>query len=172
MLKSLKHYFNSIVYLQIWKEQIKATNSSNQITLIEPAVIAVKKTSSHTKELMYVGEEAIAQSNIEYLDLIYPFKNDKYLINDFDAAEALITNMLCRTKSLWRFLRPSPLVVIHPMDIREIEISQVEYRALLELALGSGAGDAAIYTGSELEINHINFYQIKRNFKAKIPKYI
>lgn len=172
MLQILRGYFTTIVYVQIWKEQIKITSSIDQTALIEPAVIAVEKSLSNAKKLMYVGEKALARSNIEDLELVYPFKKNKHLINDFDAAETLLTNLLSKTYSSRLFLKPSPQIIIHPMDINEIEVSQVEYRALLELALGSGARDAAVYTGSELLIEDIDFNKIKTLYQSKIPRYI
>ncbi len=171
MLKTLNDYFTAIVYVQIWKEQIKVTSSTSQTPLIEPAVIAAKDTFTNTKQLMSVGNEAITHSNIEGFELVYPFKNNKHLINDFDAAEALLTKLLSQTNSTGRLFKPSPFIVIHPMEINEIDISQVEYRALLELALGAGARDAAVYIGSELLIEDIDFNQIKILYQSKIPRY-
>ena len=43
-----------------------------------------------------------------------------------------------------------PLVVIQPMEIVGNEISEVEERILMELALGSGAYEAVVWKGHQL----------------------
>ncbi len=103
-------------------------------------------------------------------DLIYPFDNENYFIHDFDAAEELLIHLLTKT-NVSNFLTPSPSIIMHPMERTPNNFSQVEYRALLELALGAGAREAFVYLGDELNKENINFKQLQEDFLSKIPKY-
>lgn len=52
-------------------------------------------------------------------------------------------------KSVRRGLR-APIMLIHPMELIEGGVTQVEYRVFGELGTGAGAAKAAVYTGAPL----------------------
>jgi hypothetical protein len=74
-----------------------------------------------------------------------PFTNSRMLVADFTAAQALMKKAMQQVKG---FLRPA--VVIHPLELIEGGLSEVEKRILLELALGGGAGRVNVWVGPEL----------------------
>ena len=65
-------------------------------------------------------------------------------------------------KKLYRSkaLNPSPKILIHPLEMVEGGLSQVEQRVLLELAVGAGGSKVALWVGHELSdrevLNEIN----------------
>ena len=62
-----------------------------------------------------------------------------------------------------KFLLISPLIVIHPMEKLEGGLTQIEFRAFKELALGAGSREAVVYQGPELNIYNFNYDDIKKN---------
>jgi rod shape-determining protein MreB len=52
--------------------------------------------------------------------------------------------------------RPSPRIVIHPLGEHEGGLTQVETRALRELALGDGASEAHVWQGPVLSDEQVS----------------
>lgn len=73
------------------------------------------------------------------------------LIADFTMAQHQLKEAV---KSIRRGLR-SPAILIHPMELIEGGITQVEYRTFVELGLGSGASKASVYSGAPLSVDGI-----------------
>ncbi len=73
------------------------------------------------------------------------------LISDFTTAQHQLKEVV---KSVRRGIR-APEVLIHPMELIEGGITQVEYRVFVELAIGAGASKAAVYSGPVLSTESI-----------------
>jgi hypothetical protein len=69
------------------------------------------------------------------------------LIGNFTNAEALLKQGLKKWKT---FFAVAPSVLIHPLETIEGGLTQIEERALYELALGSGARRVVVWTGVPL----------------------
>ena len=78
-----------------------------------------------------------------------PFTTTRLLIGQFQAAEALLKKAI-REIGHGGLFQTSPIVIIHPMDMVEGGLSEVEERAFRELALSSGARRAYVYVGAPL----------------------
>jgi rod shape-determining protein MreB len=78
-----------------------------------------------------------------------PFSHPRALLGNFTVAEALLKKGFKEVvgKS-WFALAPQMLV--HPMEMIEGGLTQIEERALTELALGAGARSVVIWTGNVL----------------------
>lgn len=70
----------------------------------------------------------------------------RMLIADFTMAQCQLKEAV---KSVRRGLR-APAVLIHPMELIEGGVTQVEYRTFVELCLGAGASKASVYSGESL----------------------
>jgi rod shape-determining protein MreB len=57
---------------------------------------------------------------------------------------------------------PAPGLVVHPLEMTEGGLSEIESRLLKELAIGCGAADAVVVTGPELTDQ-----QVKDKFERK-----
>jgi rod shape-determining protein MreB len=68
---------------------------------------------------------------------------------DFTVAEKLLQHAVHQlaTNAL---LRPSPRMILHPLEKTEGGLTQVEVRAWQELAAGAGARSAAVWIGADL----------------------
>ena len=78
-----------------------------------------------------------------------PFTMTRLLVGQFREAESLLRKGI-RELSGGRLFRASPAAVIHPLEMAEDGLSEVEERVLRELALGAGARSVYIHTGAPL----------------------
>ena len=78
-----------------------------------------------------------------------PFTSTRLLVGEFRLAEKLVCNAM---KEIFpnAFWTTSPAVVVHPLEMVEGGLSEVEERLLKELAIGAGAAMAIVLTGAEL----------------------
>ena len=77
-----------------------------------------------------------------------PFSHPRALVGNFVEAQATITAAVkaVRTSALPKLVR----IVIHPMELVEGGLTQVEERVLRELAVGSGASKVVVWVGEAL----------------------
>lgn len=78
-----------------------------------------------------------------------PFTTKRLLVGQFAAAERSLKQGL-KELSASSWLSPSPVVVIHPMEMIEGGLSEIEDRIFRELAAGAGARKVAVWLGHEL----------------------
>ena len=78
-----------------------------------------------------------------------PFSTERLLIGNFAAAEAALKEGLKKIAGGGWFT-PSPRVVMHPLEMSEGGLSEVEERILRELAIGAGAMKVVVWVGPQL----------------------
>ena len=78
-----------------------------------------------------------------------PFTTTRLLIGQFGAAEEALKSAL-KQIATGRLFAPSPSVVMHPLEMVEGGLSEIEDRILREVAIGAGAGKAVVWVGREL----------------------
>lgn len=125
----------------------------------EPAVMALRDAGTRQAMIVGVGQMALTMSAQPSVTLVYPFDHPRLVIGDFTVAEKVVLHAIreLKRRQPWSLLRPVSLVV-HPLRTLEGGLSQIEHRALLELAECSGARRAAIHTGHELTMPEIERY--------------
>jgi len=80
---------------------------------------------------------------------VKPFSHKRSIIGDFNSAETLLKDILHRLFE-GKWFAPSPLVIIHPMELIDGGLTQIEVRALMELGAGAGARKVYVYVGDKL----------------------
>lgn len=81
-----------------------------------------------------------------------PFTTERLLVGTFSAAKQALDQVFDKAVPK-NFIRLSPAVVIHPTEMIDGGLSEVESQVLRELVLGAGAFKVVIHTGDEL-MNH------------------
>lgn len=78
-----------------------------------------------------------------------PFSHERMLVGNFTSASDTLKQGL---KKLFEgsLFQPSPTIVIQPLEKLEGGVTEIEERALKELALSAGARHALVWTGAEL----------------------
>ncbi|MGH8637161.1 MAG: hypothetical protein ACREUZ_08515 [Burkholderiales bacterium] len=74
------------------------------------------------------------------------FRSPRMLIGNFTAAEKEFREGLKKVRQGLL----APRVLMHPMELTQGGVTQVESRALIELAAGSGAQKVGVWEGDEL----------------------
>ena len=83
-----------------------------------------------------------------------PFTTTRLLIGQFVAAEKTLKDAL-KQIATGRLFAPSPSVVMHPLELIEGGLSEIEERILQEVAIGAGAGKAVVWVGHELSDSEV-----------------
>ena len=83
------------------------------------------------------------------LDAVKPFTTTRLLIGEFRAAEETFA-MAIKSALPRSWFRPSPVVVVHPLEMIEGGLSEIEERILKEVFLGIGAVKSVVWVGPEL----------------------
>ena len=78
-----------------------------------------------------------------------PFTTERLLVGKFSTAEYVLKRGMKRLHEN-RWLSPSPIIIVHPMEKTENGLSEVEERALRELAAGAGARKVFVWVGHVL----------------------
>ena len=74
------------------------------------------------------------------------YASPRMLVGDFTMAQHQLKEAV---KTLKRGFR-APEILLHPMELIEGGITQVEYRVFVELGVGCGASKAAVWSGAPL----------------------
>ena len=82
------------------------------------------------------------------LSAIPAFTTKRLLVGEFSVAEQLLKSGINKVHT--GILIASPIIVIHPLEMVEGGLSQIEDQALRELAAGAGARKVLVWVGHEL----------------------
>ncbi|WP_343855877.1 rod shape-determining protein MreB [Aliiglaciecola litoralis] len=118
-------------------------------------MVVIQTSDKGKKTISGIGKNA-SQSLQRNEIAINPFSHPRVLFNDFYIAEKLLQHAFRKLSNIG-FWRPKPKVILHPMEKIEGGLTMIEKRAFRELALGAGASDIKLYTGSPLNVSAIDF---------------
>ena len=146
----LLQYFNAVVYVKLHPDLLTVREVNTGYEQSEPPLIAIIRDPK--ARILAVGREAAAVAASQGGELVNPFKHPRTLLSDFTVAEQVIkyfVHKACKA-SKGGIFRPAPIVVLHPQVDPEGGFTQIEIRAMHELALGAGARKAIIWQGRDL----------------------
>ena len=78
-----------------------------------------------------------------------PFSTQRLLVGQFQAAVDALKQALSQVVKSG-FMAPSPQAVMHPLEMIDGGLCEIEDRTLRELAIGAGAAKAVVWLGHEL----------------------
>jgi rod shape-determining protein MreB len=153
----LLRYFQPVVYVTLQPDSLSVRDVASGRNVTEPPLAAISRESK--KRLLGVGEAARLAVASQDAELVNPFKHSRSLVSDFTVAEVVLKGFM---KKLFagRFFVGSPIVVLHPRVNPEGGFTQIEIRALRELAIGAGAAKVFVWHGRDLaddELLHLEF---------------
>lgn len=155
MLFNLYNKLGTTLYIQIWEKRIKATDIKTKKIYDEQPYVAIEATDKNQRIISATGASALSQSLKSNTELINPFYHPRTLFSNFEVAEKLLQHIV-KTVLGKKWYRPSPVIVIHPMEKNEGGLTEIETKAFRELAYGAGAREVFVYEGKELSINGLN----------------
>lgn len=102
---------------------------------------------------------SVAKGNELTLHATEPFTTSRLLVGEFVKAEALLKEALKKISS-GKWLSPSPVILIQPMEMNEGGLSPIEDRVLRELAFGAGGRKVVVWEGKLLSDDEV-IHQLK-----------
>jgi len=109
--------------------------------LANPIYVRVRKNQFRVRNLESAKEATF--------DAQPPFTTARLLIGQFLAAENVLKRAV-KEMSKGGIFAVSPQVLIQPLEMLEGGLSEVEERALREVAIGAGASKVVVWVGHEL----------------------
>lgn len=139
--------FIPTVYVQLSPERLTVRNAKNGETISETPELAIARDPK--PRVLGVGAEARLQQASTSVEIVNPFAHPRSLVSDFTTGEQVLKGFLGRLlgKSLFAV---SPKVVMHPLGNPEGGFTQIEVRALQEMAMGAGAAKVSVWQGRVL----------------------
>jgi rod shape-determining protein MreB len=143
----LLRYLQPIVYVTLQPDSLSVRDVASGRSVSEPPLAAISRESK--RRVLDVGEAARLVVVSQDAQLVNPFKHPRSLVSDFTVAEQILKGFM---KKLFagRLFVGSPIVVFHPRVDPEGGFTQIEIRALRELAIGAGAAKAFVWHGRDL----------------------
>mgnify|MGYP002725832636 CR=1 FL=1 len=136
-----------IYYVRIRPRLLSVRNVAGRKSLEEMPLLAL----SNGKDPLVLAVGAYAASVAAKPD------NDAVLANGFEHPRTIISDFTVAEKTLQYFFSKlatnnfiRPVVVMHALEKTEGGLTQIEIRALQELAMGAGAREAHVWGGREL----------------------
>jgi rod shape-determining protein MreB len=144
MLSALK----PVVYVQLSAERLTLKNLKSGQALAEVPEVAL--SAPPKPKILAVGGQARSAAAAQGgAALANPFAHPRSLVSDFTLAEQVLKALLRRVQGR-SLLAVSPFVLMHPLGTPAGGFTQVELRALHEMALGAGASEVVVWTGRPL----------------------
>ncbi len=163
----LEKFFSNTIYVQISVDLLKAVAIDYDTVFCEKPLIAITEDKKGIKKVAAIGNVAATISNAVCIN---PFKHPRTILADFSAAQRLLQQVIFELHT-HKFLKPSPAIIIHPIEKLEGGLLELERRAFEELALGAGARDVVVYQGEALDVTKINFSELKKQYKSHIDAF-
>ncbi|MES2624788.1 MAG: rod shape-determining protein MreB [Pseudomonadota bacterium] len=160
MLDYFKDLHSSVLYIQIWENRLLVRDIKSSEYFDEKPLIAITRNSNNKKIISAVGNKAVGMEDA-VTQVTNPFSHPRMLVGDFVLATKILQHVLLNIPGK-KLFRPSPIVVIHPMDKVEGGQSEVEIRILKELAMGAGARKAYVYLGAPLSTANFDLELVAR----------
>jgi rod shape-determining protein MreB len=138
--------FAPLLYVQISPERLSVRDVKAGVEIAEPPRIAI--TRGPKARIVGVGFDAGVAMG-EPVEIVNPFAHPRSLVSDFTAAEQLLRAFIRRLQPN-SLVAMAPRIVMHPLGSPEGGFTQVEIRALQEMARGAGASQVVVREGRPL----------------------
>jgi rod shape-determining protein MreB len=147
---SMLESITPLLYIQLSPQRLSVRNARTSTTWDEvPEIALLDQPRPLIQAVGSKAREAAAQNGARIAN---PLAHPRSIVSDFVLAQQLLqygVRCVLGKGSFWRFT-PSPHIVLHVPANPEGGYTQVELRALKELALGCGASRAALWQGAAL----------------------
>ena len=151
----LARVFRPTLYIRLSPTRVNLHLCGSDVHVEEVPEMAVQQPPGGKLTLLAVGQQArSAAAQASDARLINPLAHPRSLISDFTLAEQLLRALVRQVMGRGLF-QPAPAVVMHPLGEYEGGLTQVEIRALRELALGMGASTVRVWQGPDLSDEQI-----------------
>lgn len=157
-MPKLIDFFSHTLYLRLSPDRLTIRNVKTGAFISDVPEIAILR-GTKKPQILGVGAEASLHRATPSVEILNPFSHPRTLVGDFIAGEQVVKAFIRKlTGSSW--LATAPRVVFHPLGDPAGGFTQVEVRALREMALGAGASDVLMWQGPELTDEQVRSNQL------------
>jgi rod shape-determining protein MreB len=136
------------LYIRLSPQRLAIRNVRTGQEIADVPELAIT-SGAGTPRVVALGSQARVHWSSPSVRIVNPFAHPRSLISDFALAQHLLRGFL--RPLLGRFpMRRAPFIVMHPQGTPEGGYTQVEIRALHELARGGGASGTVVWEGRAL----------------------
>lgn len=160
ILKTIKKLFSGTVYVRISADRLRVHHLEDGAVFDQPPFIALDTSNPRKVTIEAIGNEAYALQADSRFIVTNPFSHPRLLVSNFGYAERVLTHAI-RDVHQAKFITPSPVVVMHPLEKLEGGLTDIECRVFRELAMGAGAREVHLHVGDPLSLTHFNWDQIR-----------
>jgi rod shape-determining protein MreB and related proteins len=152
--------FAQTFYLRLGERRLRIDSPGAKRGFDEAAAIAIRHAESAQAKIEAIGDAAERMQGQPSVSVLYPFAHPRMVVGDFTVAERLLDQVLRAflKQQHWSFMRPMVRVILHPLREFEGGLTQVEYRALRDLAHCCGGRKIGIHSGRELTMQEVETY--------------
>jgi len=141
-----------LLYIKISPQLLTIRNVKTGAQISEVPELAISRGSAKRVVLGFgatARAAAAAAEGNQSSEIINPFAHPRSLVSDFTTGEVLLRAFVRQARGTALFSL-APRVVLHPLGSPAGGFTQVERRALREMALGAGASELVLWIGQEL----------------------
>ena len=139
--------FKSPLYIRLSPSRLTVRNVKTGAFVSEVPEIAVSLGPKPT--VLGAGEEATPHKSNPSAQVLNPFSHPRSLVSDFTLGQQLLKAFIKKLPKS-HLLAAAPRMVFHPQGDPAGGFTQIEIRALHEMALGAGASEVTIWQGQDL----------------------
>lgn len=139
-------FLSTFLYIQLSPERICVRNLKTGTTIVERPEIAISQMPRRV--IIAIGDNAREAALSTGALLVNPFAHPRSIVSDFTVAEQVVKHFVRRSMDNSLF-SCAPRIVMHPIGEPEGGFTQVEMRALRDLAEAAGASKVGLWTGKE-----------------------
>lgn len=156
-------FFKNTLYIKIKSDWLSVRFVDQNRTFEDRPLVALRPDRKGKQIVVAVGSGALsAHSQGGGVTIHNGFDHPRTCIRDFEIAEATLRYFVSQTLSGSTLLL-KPVVVMHPLEKIEGGLTQIEHRALSELAESAGARKAYVWTGRVLDLQELTTLQFPQS---------
>jgi rod shape-determining protein MreB len=157
-IEHIFNFFRNTLYVRVRPENLSVLHVQSGKVFTDLPVIAIKNINGKSL-ILAIGHDAMSKAGLPNISIANGFKHPRTLLADFAVAEQTVKYFIKRVTPN-TFFTPSPVIVIHPLDMLEGGLTQIEIRAFAEICSMAGASRVYVWTGPELsneELQQLDF---------------
>ncbi|MCP4346496.1 MAG: rod shape-determining protein [Desulfobacterales bacterium] len=154
----INRLFKNTIYVEFSDEWISVKHVETGNTIEDKPLLAVKQNKKGKNIVFAIGAEVEQLQNDTTISIHNGFSHPRVCINDFEIAQATLMHFI--RKALNKKILIRPIMIMHPKGNLKGGLSQIEDRAIKELATASGAQKCYVWVGrrlKEIEMISLNF---------------
>lgn len=144
------------IYIRFSDELVHLTESKSGAEFRDTPHVAIETDDRGRRTVREVGSGARTTSGPRIV-VVNPFAHPRLVVGDFEIAEALLRFALAKLMKNGSYRRPD--IIVHPLRELAGGLSDIESRALVDLAASAGARQVGIHQGTELGAAEVAEFQ-------------